>query len=141
MWCGPNAVAYVIDWDRDQVWLHIRSLREQAGRRMTDRPIGGTHVSECLDAIARAGYQATPVWDGSRRVRYGDFVRGEGRRGSWLLLQSRHFFSRRAGDPVRNPRAVILQAWRITRAAGPRCPVPAPGRPVAVDQAAAGIVG
>lgn len=114
MYCGPNAVAKLTGWTRDQVWLHIRWLRERAGKRLTDHPVGGTQTSECIDALTRAGFTVTPVFT-FKRVRYGDFVRGEGRRGMWLLRQHNHLFARKAGDPVRYPDAIIVAAYRVTK--------------------------
>lgn len=114
MYCGPNAVAYLTGWTRDQVWLHIRWFRELNGERLTDHPRGGTTAGECRSALERAGYDVERVFYG-KRVRYGDFVRGEGRTGCWLLRQHGHLFARKPGDPVQCPDAIIISAWRVTR--------------------------
>lgn len=118
MYCGPNAVAYLTGWTRDQVWLHIRALREQRGRALRDHPYGGTQTVECIDALARAGYAVTMVFQ-NRRVRYADFLREHGRTGMWLLHQNRHLFARKTGDRMNHPSAIITAAYRVTRA--PHC--------------------
>lgn len=59
MWCGPIAVAGILGkrsgWTKERVWLHIRALREQQGKRMTIDPVDGVYMSECVSALERAG--------------------------------------------------------------------------------------
>lgn len=115
MWCGPSAVAALIGWTPDQVWLHVRAVREQKGQRLTDLPVGGTHVWELEDAVKRAGYQLIPVFR-NRRMRYHDF-RLEYRTGKYLCHQSRHLFAHIGCKPWRGAgRGIILDAWRLERA-------------------------
>lgn len=123
MWCGPNSVAYLTHWTREQVWLHVRYLREQRGQRLPDLPVGGVEVGDILDAINRAGYDAEPVWPDARRMRYDRFVSMYGRcarlryaTAKYLLLQNRHFFAWAADRPLNcPPDGIIVRAWRITK--------------------------
>lgn len=115
MWCGPLAVAHVTGWTPDQVWLHCRWHREQRGQRFSDAPRGGTYLHELDDAFRRAGFRMVKLWPSDRRVRYGDFVKNEGKVGRWFLVQHGHYFSRKPGDAVRKPNAIILQAYKIER--------------------------
>lgn len=114
MYCGPNTIARATGWTRDQVWLHIRYLREQRGRKLTDHPYGGTTTDECMNALNRAGFVAVPVFRDKRR-RLADFAAKEGKTGTWIIYQSRHFFCWKAGDPIRYPNAVLVHAWRVVR--------------------------
>lgn len=113
MWCGPRAVARLINWTPEQVWLHVRWYREQRGRRFKDVPRGGTNVTELSDAIRRAGYEITPVFR-SRRVWLAD-VRALTLRGRFLVRQSGHLACIINGEAFGlNPRPVV-DLWRITR--------------------------
>jgi hypothetical protein len=114
MYCGPYAVAKLTGWTKDQVWLHIRWLREQQGKRLTDHPIGGTQTTECISALERAGYDVTPVFT-RKRMRYDAFLKQHGTGGRWLLRQHNHFFARLPGDRVHHPRAIIVSAYRVTK--------------------------
>jgi hypothetical protein len=114
MYCGPDAVARLTGWTRDQVWLHIRALREQQGKALRDHPYGGTCMGEYHDALARAGYVVERIFD-QRRMRYDVFVRDYGRTGMWLLHQRNHVFARKSGDPIRVPHAIITAAYRVRR--------------------------
>jgi hypothetical protein len=121
MWCGPNAVADLTNWTRDQVWLHIRWLREQRGQRLPDKPRGGTTTDETLNALERAGYRVTPLFRG-RRVRLSKFIKTEGWRGRWLLRQNNHIFAYRSDEPFdramaeTSPNAVITAAYWVEKA-------------------------
>lgn len=114
MWCGPAAASALTGWSMDQVWLHIRALRETKGRRLTDVPLGGTGVTEISDAIRRAGYELVAVFE-NRRVRYADFRR-QFRTGKYLCLQHRHLFAHIGSRPYKGAgRGIIVSAWRLER--------------------------
>jgi hypothetical protein len=59
MWCGPIAVARLLGkrsgWTKERVWLHIRALREQEGKRLTIDPVGGVYMKELVSVLERAG--------------------------------------------------------------------------------------
>lgn len=132
MWCGVDAVARVTGWTRDQVWLHMRWHRERKGATIPDVPRGGTDRDEQWSALYRAGFMATGAWEGPRRMTYDDFRRQYGRKGVWIVLQSRHLAVHDARNPwpagrrewdtrsrqyvVREVRYNrIIKAWRIER--------------------------
>ena len=115
MWCGPDAVARLTGWTRNDVWLHLRYVREQEGKPLPNVPHGGTYFSELKSAVERAGYELIPAWYGVRRMRYRDFVREHGKSGRWFCRQAHHFFARCPGDPVTHPNAIILQAWCVKK--------------------------
>ena len=112
MWCGPNAVAYLSGWTRDEVWLHIRAIREKQKRRLTAKPVGGTYLHELRHTLERAGFTVEPVFHG-RRMQYRAMVREYGD-GLWLLRQNGHIFARKPGDPIL-PTSVITDAYRVHR--------------------------
>lgn len=63
MWCGPIAVAEILGkrsgWTVERVWLNIRALREQQGKRLTKEPVGGTYFGELTATLERAGLVTT----------------------------------------------------------------------------------
>lgn len=116
MWCGPTAVARLTGWSRDQVWVHVRALRERRGDRMTDKPYGGVAYTDLLNALDRAGYVAELVFT-NRRMRYGDFAKRIARSGRWLVMQRRHTFAHFGGEQIHptTANAVIIGAYRVRR--------------------------
>ena len=118
MYCVAYAVAELTGWTRDQVWLHVRWLREQNGKRLTDHPYGGIATYEARNALIRAGYEPEVVFT-NRRMRLRDFVREYGKSGNYFLKQNGHVFAFCSGNPdhqamaKKYPRAVIVAAYRI----------------------------
>lgn len=92
MWCAPDAVARITGWTREQVWLHIRWVRERAGRRFGDLPRSGTRDSEYHDALRRAGWEVIPV-PLTRRLRTIRELRSIAAGGWVLASQRRHVFA------------------------------------------------
>ena len=119
MWCGPDAVARLTEWDRHQAWLHIRYLREKAGaRRMTDKPRGGTYTIEILKCFERAGFSAArvPIPEGCRTLRkFWAYYKNEFRGGVFIEVRG-HFIALRPSDPLPLYYAhrPIVQAYWIT---------------------------
>lgn len=114
MYCGPDAVACLTGWTRDQVWMHVRALREQQGKRFGVHPRGGTYASEMVHAIERAGYEVRQVHIPRMRLR--EFARLYGRDDNYLLRQRGHFFAWQMRDRVGTyGNAIILDAWLVRR--------------------------
>lgn len=131
MWCVPTAVAALIGWSREKVWLDILAQRHERGRRLTnvpgrlDEPHGGLHAAEAIRTLERAGYRVIRAWEGTRRMSLAAFedfvdadevVRGQSR---WLVLQQMHLahLNRRhrrldyRGSMI--PGLPIALAWRV----------------------------
>jgi len=117
MYCAAVTVASITGWTPDQVWLHVRALREAKGQRVTRHPRGGICQSEYEDALKRAGWEVVSR-DHNRRMRYGEWCRTIGRHGVWMLHQHRHVFAYRPGKPIRYPNAMLIGWDRVQRRKG-----------------------
>lgn len=114
MWCGPDAVARVTGWTREQVWLHVRWYRERRGSTLPNPvPKGGTHVPELLSAVVRAGFRVTtqsPILN----LTPDDWEVRIGGTGCWLVLVRKHFCVYDGGEWYnRVGGRRVVQAWRV----------------------------
>lgn len=140
MWCVPTAVARLIGWNRERVWLEILADRLERGRKLTNipgritEPHGGLHAAEALRVLDRAGWECVSLWDGTQRLDPVDAIEVMERAGGKYLILQRMHLAHYDCDRYNGPDTLIMSSqfpvakmWRVRRKTASRERDPAGG--------------